>query len=318
MQQFASRFDWVWGLTGRPMPNSPVDVFYQCRIITPHTVPKYYKWARDVLMEQVGSLRFPRWVPKPGAIDRAHSWMQPAVRFALDDVVELPDMVMRTVDVELGEEQQEKYTKMAREMAVQVQQKIIAAANAGVEMGKLLQLACGWVYDINGDTVEFEDNPRKQLLLDLIDEATHKVLIFSPWLHAIQGFSDLLTEEKIDHAVIHGGVSANDRSDIFNAFQSTQQYRCLIAHPATLAHGLTLTAATTCIWTSPITSLEQWEQANARIRRPGQQHKQLYLCMQGTPVEKKVYALLRRKQNLQDQFLELLRMGGKQQENDDE
>jgi len=310
MRAFAERFAWCWGMSGRPMPNAPTDVWNQCRIITPHSVPKYYSWARDVLMQKIDMYR---WVPKPGAVETARSWMQPSIRTALDDVVELPPMVVRAVDVELGKEQQRAYARLAREMAVLVEQKQIVAANAGVNMGKLLQVAAGWVYDNDGGAVEFKDNPRKQLLLDLIDEATHKVLIFVPWRHAIQGISDLLTEEEIDHAVIHGSINANDRNAIFNDFQTTQQYRCLLAHPATLAHGLTLTKAATCIWFSPITSLEQWEQSNARIRRPSQQNKQLYLCMQGTPIEKKVYALLRRKQNLQDRLLELL----KQQDNYD-
>jgi len=306
MKKFAERFAWVWGMSGRPMPNSPVDVFHQCKIVTPHTVPKHYSWARDILMHKIDLYR---WIPKPGAVETAHSWMQPSIRVALDDVIELPEAIIRTVDVELDKEQQRTYAKQAREMAVMVQEKRITAANAGVNMNKLLQIASGWVYDENGEGVEFKDNPRKELLLDLIDEATHKVLIFVPWRHAIQGISDLLTEEEISHEVIHGDVSATRRNEIFSAFQATQEYRCLIAHPGTLAHGLTLTAANTAIWWSPIPSLDLWEQSNARIRRPGQLHKQLYLCLQSTPIEKKVYALLRRKQNLQDSFLELLRAG---------
>jgi SNF2 family DNA or RNA helicase len=50
-----------------------------------------------------------------------------------------------------------------------------------------------------------------------------------------------------------------------------------------------------------------YEQANARIRRVGQQHKQQYFHMQSTSVERKIYAGLRQKQRLQDEFLDMIR-----------
>ena len=79
---------------------------------------------------------------------------------------------------------------------------------------------------------------------------------------------------------------------------------CLLAHPQCVHHGLTLTAATTIIWYSPDHVLEVYEQANARIRRVGQKHKQQFLHLQSTAVERKIYSMLRNKQKLQDAFLQ--------------
>src|SRR5208283_4650011 len=39
MRKFAQKFSVVWGLSGAPMPNSPVDVWAQGMIVTPNTVP---------------------------------------------------------------------------------------------------------------------------------------------------------------------------------------------------------------------------------------------------------------------------------------
>ena len=100
MEKFAQRFVWVWGLTGRPMPNAPADVYYQARILTPQNVPPYFRYAQSALMVQLDRYR---WVPKSDAIDTAYSWMQPSVRFSLDDVTELPEAIYRTIDVELSE-----------------------------------------------------------------------------------------------------------------------------------------------------------------------------------------------------------------------
>jgi SNF2 family DNA or RNA helicase len=302
MREFAKRFVWVWGLTGRPMPNAPTDVWNQCKILTPGTVPKYFRHAKSMLMLQISQYK---WVPKTNAIDTALAWMQPAVRYSLDDVVELPEAVHRTVDVDMTEEQALTYRKLANEFAILVQNKVITAANAGVAMGKLLQVGAGYVYTVNPEHVALDAEPRKAMLLQLVDEAPQKVIVFAPWRHLIEGLSARFTTEGIDHAVVHGDVKK--REQIFNAFQNTTQYRVLLAHPGCVHHGLTLTAATTIIWYSPVCSLDIYEQANARIRRVGQKHKQLFLHLQSSQIERKVYQMLRNKQRTQDAFLEMIK-----------
>lgn len=298
MRKFAERFAFCWGMTGRPMPNEPTDVWAQCRIVTPHTVPKYFSHARDMLMLHVSQFK---WVPKDGAVETAFKMMQPQSRFALDDVVELPEMISRTIDVDLSPEQKKVYDKMVREFQVLVQEKVITAVNAAAAMSKLLQVACGYVYTSNPEFVALDSTPRKDALLDLIASVERKVLVFVPYRHVLTGLSELLTEKKIEHEIVHGDT--RDRDQIFNAFQNTDKYKLLLAHPKCLAHGLTLTAADTIIWYCPTASLELYEQANARIRRVGQTHKQQVLHLQGTPVEKKLYSLLRGKQKIQDMLL---------------
>jgi SNF2 family DNA or RNA helicase len=196
---------------------------------------------------------------------------------------------------------------MANECAVLVKEKRITAANAGVAMNKLLQIGAGYVYSTNPLYATLDSTPRKDVFLELVEEAPHKLIVFAPWRHLINGLSELLDDNKIEHAVIHGDVSK--REDIFNDFQQTSKYRLLLAHPGCVHHGLTLTAASTIIWYSPTPSLEIYEQANARIRRVGQKHKQQFLHLHGTPVEKKIYSMLRTRQKMQDAFLALIREG---------
>jgi SNF2 family DNA or RNA helicase len=303
MRKFAERFQWVWGMSGEPMPNSPVDVWSQCKIITPSSVPKYKRQAEDMLMTRVSQFILR---PKPDAVDTAFRWMQPAVRFALDDVVELPDSISRTIDVELSAQQKEIYHKVATEFQAMVKDKSITALNAGVAMNKLLQIAGGWVYSGSPvQTIKLDNKARIDTLVDLVNSAARKVLVFAPFRHTIQGISEVFSglKEPIEHVVIHGDVA--DRDQIFNLFQNTDKYKVLLAHPQCLAHGLTLTAADTIIWYSPTASLDIYDQANARIRRVGQHHKQQILHIQSTPVERKIYSLLRTKTKIQDQLLEM-------------
>lgn len=305
MLKLAERMKWVWGMTGSPMPNEPTDVWMQCKIITPHTVPKRRGHARDMLMTKKNDFL---WLPKPDAVERAYSWMQPAVRFTLDDVVELPDIVERYIDVPLSPQQDKVYTKMVNEFTAMVGKDEITAVNAVSAMSKLLQVAGGYVYaSASGDTIKLDIDARKDILLDLIRSATGKVLVFCPFRHMVVGLSELLTNDPnpIEHAIIHGDINPGTRNTIFDAFHNTSEFKAIIAHPGCMSHGLTLTSADTIIWWCPILSYETYEQANARIRRVGQKHRQQIIHLQGTPVERKIYRMLRTKEKIQDKLLSM-------------
>jgi len=302
MSRLANRMEWVWGMTGSPIPTSPTDAWAQARLVTPNTVPKYFSRFREDLMHKATAFK---WVPKPDAVEKAFAAMQPAVRFTLDDVVELPDMVERNVDVALGPKQTKIYKTLAEQCYVAVQNHEITAANAGAVMMKLLQISTGWVYDKNHRVVALDNNDRIQALLDAIESTDRKVLVFAPFKHALDGISSALTAGFIEHATVDGDTPATKRAEIFNLFQNTGKYRVILAHPQCLAHGITLTAADTVIWFAPVMSLEIYDQANHRIRRVGQAHKQLVLHLQSTPVEKRIYKMLQQKQKVQDQLLKL-------------
>lgn len=302
MRELARGMMWVWGMTGSPIPNEPTDAWGQATIITPNTVPKFFGRFRDELMYKVTQYKY---LPKPDAVDRAFAALQPAVRFTLDDVVELPECVERTMDVELGPKQAKIYDALAEHAYAAVQSKEITAANAGAVMMKLLQVSAGWVYSSDKQVVPLDNEGRIEALMDAINSTDNKVLVFVPFKHALAGISKALASEKIEHATISGDTAAGKRAEIFNLFQNTDKFRVLAAHPQCLAHGITLTAADTVVWFAPVTSLEIYEQANHRIRRVGQKHKQQLIHLQGTPVEKKIYSMLRRKQKVQNRLLDL-------------
>ena len=303
MRNFVKPMKWVVGMTGSPMPNAPTDVWAQASIVTPDTVPKYYKRFEDELMYKVSTFKM---LPKHDAVEKAFAVMQPSVRFTLDDVLELPDVVTRYVDVDMGSKQANIYKELSLHCHALVDGKEITAANAGAALSKLLQISLGWVYSKDRGIVPLDNNERVTALIDNINASDNKVLAFAPFKHALAGISEALDKEKIPHEVVSGDTPATRRSEVFNLFQNTDKYKVLVAHPQCLAHGITLTVADTVIWVSPITSLEIYEQANHRIRRVGQKNKQLLLHLQATPVERKIYTMLREKRNVQGRFLELM------------
>jgi SNF2 family DNA or RNA helicase len=301
-RKVVQKMKWAWGMTGSPAPNAPTDAWAQCTLLTPSTVPKYFNRFREEVMYRLTQFK---WAPKQDALDKVFDAMQPSVRFTLDDVVELPELIERTIDIDLGPKQERVYKQMEEHAFTAIASHEITAMNAGAVLSKLLQISCGYIYTREGDIVPLDNDERLQALVDIVLSTNEKVIVFAPFKHALAGIAKRLTSESIDVAVISGDTPKGDRDDIFAAFQTTSKYKCIVAHPQTMAHGLTLTAASTIVWFAPITSLETFEQANARVRRIGQKHRQQILMFQATKAEKQMYARLRAKQKVQNLLLDM-------------
>jgi SNF2 family DNA or RNA helicase len=301
-RKVASRMKWVWGMTGSPTPNGPTDAWSQCTIISPHTVPKYFNRFRDEVMTKITQFKF---VPKPGALDKVYEVMQPAVRFTLDDVMELPDLVERTVDIEMSPKQAKVYKEMEEHAFAAVKSQEITAMNAGAVLNKLLQISTGYVYTREGHTVMLDNEERLTALADAVSATDQKVIVFVPFVHALEGIKKKLDDEGYDVRQVSGATPKAERDNIFNLFQNSSAIKVIVAHPQCMAHGLTLTAASTIIWFAPTPNLEIFEQANARIRRIGQKHKQQILMFQATKAERQMYTKLRAKQRVQNLLLSM-------------
>ncbi|MFN9954196.1 MAG: C-terminal helicase domain-containing protein, partial [bacterium] len=90
-----------------------------------------------------------------------------------------------------------------------------------------------------------------------------------PFTHALELLKDFLTKNGIANEIINGSVSVTRRTEIFKQFQETDKPKVLLIQPQAAAHGVTLTAANVVIWYAPVTSIETYLQANARIDRTG-------------------------------------------------
>jgi superfamily II DNA/RNA helicase len=178
-------------------------------------------------------------------------------------------------------------------MLLEIGDEDVSAINAAVKISKLVQISCGSVYTDTGEVIDFDVSPRLAVVQEVIDESANKVLIFVPYSHTIQLLERYLAKNNIFSETISGDVSVNKRTDIVSRFQNGGNTKVLIIQPQAASHGLTLTAADTIIWYAPITSVETYLQANARIDRPGQKHNMTIVHIKGSPVETKLYGMLR-------------------------
>jgi len=304
--KLSQRMKRVYGLTGSPIPNGPTDAWAQARIVTPATTPRSYRFFEDEVTTKISAFKR---IPKQDAIDKVYNLLQPSVRFTLDDVVELPETVELPKEVALSAAQKRAYDRMRLDLTMALKEGQVTAVNEGVLLQKLLQISCGWVYTSEGTVGDLEPTERLEAVLDHVQGTQRKAIVFAPFVHTVEKLASYLRDHGFDPHVIHGGTPKSQRDEAFQQFQYGPEHRPIVAHPGTMAHGLTLTAADTIIWAGPVPNLETWEQANARITRIGQKHKQLVVYLHATPAERKVYKRLREKQQLQGALLEMLQEG---------
>lgn len=295
----------VWGLTGTPTPNAPTDAYAQVKLLAPDRIPFGFGRFKDQVMQQISQYV---WVPRVNAQEVVAQYMHPSVRFALEDCVELPELVYIDRDAPMSADQAKAYNQMMNMLATEVANGEILAVNEGVKASKLIQIACGVAYDVDGTERVAGAEGRVAVVKELVEEsASGKAIVFCPFRSVVAYVAQQLRKAGHTVASIDGGTPKSERDRIFSQFQSGHDLQVIVAIPSCMAHGITLTAASTIIWYAPVTSNEIFTQANARCHRPGQKHKCVVAMIGGTPIERKYYKRLKEKQSAQGLLLELLR-----------
>lgn len=289
LRDIAAQVKGMWMLTGTPAAQSPIDAFGLAKLINPTNTPKFYGQFRDQVMYKVGMYR---WLPKPQSQQIVHTMLQPAIRFEKDQCLDLPDVTFVERDAPLTAQQMKYYKLLKRQMTMSADGEQVTSVNAATNINKLLQISGGAVYTDTREVIEFDVSNRLRVIEEVINEASHKVLVFVPFTHTIELLNKYLTSAGIPCDVINGQVPVNRRHDIINDFQTTENIRVLIIQPQAASHGLTLTAANVIIWYAPMTSVETYLQANARINRPGQKNPMTIVHIKGSEVEAKLYKML--------------------------
>ncbi len=282
----------LWMLTGTPASQSPEDAYGLAKLVCPERVPKFKNAWRDKVMHQVS--RF-RWIPRPNSKQDVFKALQPAIRFAKDECLDLPDVMYQTRFIPLTAQATKYYKELKNQMLIEMSGESITAVNAAAGLNKLLQISGGAVYTDDKKIMEFDVAPRLNVLMETIEETEHKIIIFVPYRHTITMVSEYLTANKISNEVINGDVTATKRADIINRFQTSDEPRVLVIQPQSASHGVTLTRANVVVFWSPVMSVEVYLQCIARMDRVGQKNKMTVVHLQGSDVEKRMYAMLRGK-----------------------
>ena len=242
------------------------------------------------------------YTPKDGSFEMIKNAISDiCISMKASDYITLPEMIYNDIPVALDAAAARAYTRLETELLLQIDEKTITAGSAGVLTGKLLQLCNGAIYDENKVPVEIH-KCKIDAFLELIEQLNGQhALVFYNFQHDRDRLIEALTATGLRVRVYS---QERDEQDWNNG-----EIDILLAHPASCGYGLNLQlGGHHVVWFGLTWSLEQYEQANKRLHRQGQEHPVFvhHLIVQGGTDEDVIEAL-HYKGDMQNALMEALK-----------
>ena len=266
-----------WGLSGTPLENSVDDLLSIFRFLAPQLL-------------------------RPGmSRDEIHLTMQDHFlrRTKAQVLSELPPIIVRDIRLELGTYQRRLYGSVWSERLSSMSQRSGSTRIAGM-LALLTHLKQICNFDpMTGDSAKWD---ALQGMLDSIEHAGSKVLVFSQYVKTLKWLSERLT---ITHEVFHGGLSADHRDQMIDRFRQRPGPRAMLVSLKAGGVGLNLQDASTVIlfdrWWNPAVE----HQAVQRAHRFGKQTplEVIRFVVEDT-VEERIAEILENKTTLFNEYIE--------------
>lgn len=302
-----SRIRRIVELTGTPTPRSLMDLWAQLFLLDGGTrlgrTISAYRDAWFVPGRRNRTTIFD-YDPKPGAFEDIQGRISDiCISMKAEDYLDLPELVYDDIPVELDAAAQKAYTRLERDMLLQVDDEtVITAGTAATLRGKLLQLCNGAVYDEEGEVVTVHDC-KIEALMETVEQLNgqHAIICYN-FKHDRERLLEVLKATPLRVEVYEGP----EQEDAWN----TGQVDLLLVQPASCGYGLNLQdGGHHVIWFGLNDSLELYQQTNKRLHRQGQPYPVIvhHLLVQGG-TDEDVIRSLNSKDDVQDSLLEALKV----------
>ena len=305
-------------LTGTPAPRGLEDLFGQIFILDAgERLGRYVTHFRRAYFTEHRNAwqAFSEWVP---ALDAEERIMDKISDICLSmkaiDHLQMPPLVINDITVEMNSAVVTVYRQMERDFAAELASGAVTAMNAAVKTGKLRQIASGNLYTNDSGDYEVLHHEKLLALSDLVDEcAGQPLLVGVAYTSEAQEIQKAF--EGTFGAVPYLGAGISDKEvarvlDLWN----TGKLPLLLAHPASVAHGLNLQAGGNQLcWYSLTWSQEEYEQFINRVYRQGQKSTvvvhRLLAAHDGEPVsiEQAIVERLAARDKLQSSVMDSLK-----------
>ena len=305
LKKIRSRISRLVELTGTPAPNGMMDLWAQVYLLD----------GGERLGKTIGGFRERYFLPDKRNRTTIFSWKAKeeaearirgligdiCISMKAEDYLSLPDCIEHDIPVKLDGPAEKAYRKLEAEMLLPVDGGEITAGSAAVLTGKLLQLCNGAVYDAENRAAEVH-RCKLDAFLETVEQLHGEpALVFYAFQHDKDRLLAVLSGSGLRVRAYIGPADA----DAWNR----GGVDILLAHPASCAYGLNLQAGgRQIIWFGLTWSLEQYQQANKRLHRQGQEKPVIVhrLVVQGG-VDEDVIGALAGKGDTQAALLESLK-----------
>jgi SNF2 family DNA or RNA helicase len=265
-------------LTGSPVTKSPLDLYQQCAFLSKDLLgyPSFVAFrARYAVMKQINMgpnrvILIPQYYTNLDELEAKIKKFSFRVRKV--DCLDLPEKIYQQRYVNLTKEQVKVYEELRKYARSVIEDKEVSFANKLTEILKLHQVCNGYLKTDDGEIVPFDNDPKLEELLSIIEESDGKFIIWANYIHNIKTIVKTLRKEYGDESVvsIYGEITTENRKKAVEEFQGNDKVRFFVGNPSTGGYGLTLTAASYVVYYSNNYNLEIREQSEDRAHRIGQ------------------------------------------------
>lgn len=294
-------------LTGTPAPHGLMDLWAQLYLLDGgQRLGRTISCYRDAwfLPDKRSRTTIFSYKPKDGADAEIREAISDiCISLRAEDYLALPECMYQDIPVVLDAKAQQAYDRLERDALLEIQDEeaIITAGTAGVLTNKLLQLCNGACYDEDGNAQVIHD-AKIEAFLETVEQLNGEhALVFYNFKHDLDRLLAALDKSKLRVRVYRGPEDG--------AAWNAGEVDLLLAHPASCCYGLNLQAGGRhIIWFGLTWALEQYQQANARLYRQGQDKPVMihHLLVKGG-VDEDVMASLKAKDDTQEELLAALR-----------
>jgi SNF2 family DNA or RNA helicase len=295
-------------LTGTPVTQGVLDFWGQYRFLDSRIFGKsYYAFrAKYATMGGYQNKQVVGFRNLEDAADKAHSI---AYRVTKKDALDLPEEMDQTIYACLDSNAKKFYQEMETQMWTEIEGKEVNAQIVLTKLMKLAQITGGFVNSDDGTVVE-ANTAKLDALRDLIESYPKgkKLVIFANFRAEIAGIVKAVKDLGRTVSEFTGDTPYEMREKINIDFQTQEYPEVLVLQAQTGGRGITLTAADTLIFYGLNYSLENYEQAKARIHRIGQKNKVTYVhIIAKNTVDETIIDALKGKKDVADLVVDRLK-----------
>jgi len=211
--------------------------------------------------------QFVKWKEKAGTAEELEKRISDiTLTLKSSDWLDIPDTIFEDVELTFPPELQERYKTLEKELVIELRKdKTLNVPNAATLVTKLLQFTSGHIYDEDKIAHPIH-NIKFDALKKISEQEKQPLLVATIFQHEQARIRSQFPQARF----FADAKSPESQKALLEAWNAGK-VRMLVAHPASIGHGLNLQhGSSVMVWASLTYSREYYEQMIARLARRGQ------------------------------------------------
>lgn len=315
IRELAKSARMVRALSGAPVSQGVHDLWAQLRFVGHLEGTNFYSFRNRYCV--MGGFKGKQVIrPRTDTADElTHLLSKCSFRAEKKDWTDIPDKLYTTRNISMPPAQRKAYESMALDFVVLLESSDVSADLVITKLMKLQQISTGFVMDANDEThwlVSDDENPKLQMLKEVMEETNNKVIVFTFHRAAVDLLRRTLPANETAYLV---GEMTREQIEAekarFNLANGVKTMVCQI-NAAMYGHTLLGTADRPChttVFFENNYSLNARVQAEDRNHRHGQKNNVLYVDLVTSKMDEMVIEALKGKQSVATAVMEKLKKG---------